>query len=218
MHGHFYQMVPLAWALRCAGHDVLVVAPSNFLPVIAEAGLPPASSGSAVTVSQMIGTDRAGRRVAWQADSAARIERSGAGFGRLAAHCLDGTLAIAKSWRPDLVISEPTEYTGPMAAAACSLPWVEHGWGIAVSPHYRQAAAAELRPERDRLGLASLPLPDLVIDVCPRSLQDRNAPAGQPMRYLPYNGPAKLPPWLGRDGRLATGVPHDGHGPACPRR
>ena len=75
----------------------------------------------------------------------------------------DGTLDLVRSWRPDLVISEPTEYAGPMAARSAGIPWVEHSWGLAPQPEYKPAAADELAPERRRLGLADLPEPDLFI-------------------------------------------------------
>ena len=39
LEGHFFPMVPLAWALRAAGHEVLVNAPANFTPTITSTGL-----------------------------------------------------------------------------------------------------------------------------------------------------------------------------------
>jgi len=43
-------------------------------------------------------------------------------------------LRLFSEWRPDLVISEPTEYAGPMAARSAGIPWVEHSWGLAAHP------------------------------------------------------------------------------------
>lgn len=41
--GHLYPLVPFAWALRCAGHDVLVAAPSDLVPEATATGLPVAA-------------------------------------------------------------------------------------------------------------------------------------------------------------------------------
>ncbi|MGI5288137.1 hypothetical protein ACQEVF_33035 [Nonomuraea polychroma] len=39
--GHFFPMVPLAWALRCRGDDVLVACPAeHFSATVTAAGLP----------------------------------------------------------------------------------------------------------------------------------------------------------------------------------
>lgn len=37
--GHFFPMVPLAWALRCAGHQVVVAAPPQIAESVRAAGL-----------------------------------------------------------------------------------------------------------------------------------------------------------------------------------
>ena len=37
---HLYPLVPLAWALRAAGHDVVVAGPPDLVDVITGAGLP----------------------------------------------------------------------------------------------------------------------------------------------------------------------------------
>src|SRR5204863_50677 len=91
-------------------------------------------------------------------------------WGRLAARTLDGTLEIARAWRPDLIIAEPTEYAGQMAASLLGVAWVEHSWGLAVQPEYRPAAEAELAPERALLGLAQLPPPALVFTAMARGV------------------------------------------------
>ena len=193
LHGHFFPMVPLSWALRSAGHEVLVAAPEQFLTDVAAAGLPAAASAGPIAFADFMFHDRDGNRLTPPADPVQRRATSGRAWGRLAARTLDGTLDLVRSWRPDLVISEPTEYAGPMAARSAGIPWVEHSWGLAAQPEYKPAAADELAPERRRLGLADLPEPDLLVDVAPPSVQP---PTGQPMRYVPYNGPATLPDWL----------------------
>ncbi|MET9297421.1 nucleotide disphospho-sugar-binding domain-containing protein [Streptomyces sp. NPDC003077] len=199
LHGHVLQLVPFSWALRAAGHEVLAAVPEEFAPVVREAGLPAVGTVADVTMRQMIGFERDGTPVPWSADPDRRIRRSGRGFGRLAARTLDRTLSIAERWRPDLVVSEPTEYAGRMVAARTGVPWVEHGWGLAISPLYHEAAQEELAPELAAWGLRHLPGPRLVIDVRPPGVPGGRASGPPrrvlPMRYVPYNGSAAVPEW-----------------------
>lgn len=196
MHGHLMQLVPLAWALRAAGHEVLVATPADFVPATTATGLPAASVAEPVSMARMISYDRSGAPVAWTADAHGRTERSGRGFARLAAHTLAGTRALVRSWRPDLVVSEPTEYSGPLAAGEAGVPWLEHWWGLAIDPGYRVAAESELAPELEELGLAGIPAPWRVLDVCPPSLQRPGLPERGLMRYVPYNGNGAIPAWV----------------------
>jgi len=42
---HFYNMVPLAWALRAAGHEVCVATQPDIVDAVAATGLPVATVG-----------------------------------------------------------------------------------------------------------------------------------------------------------------------------
>lgn len=196
LHGHFFPMVPLCWALRAAGHDVLVAAPANFTDDIAATGLAVVASAGPAAFGDFMFRDRDGSPLPPPADPAERRASSGRAWGRLAARTLPGIQAIVRDWAPDLVIAEPTEYSGPMTAAAAGIPWVEHWWGLAVQPEYRPSAQAELAPELARLGLAELPDATMRIDVSPPSVQRPAVPPAQQMRYVPFNGRAVLPPWV----------------------
>lgn len=197
MHGHILQLVPLSWALKAAGHEVLLTVPEGSVEVALAAGLPAVGNAEPVAMSEMIGRRRDGTPVPWPVSPEAKVRRSGRGFGRLAARVLQGTSRIAERWRPDLVVSEPTEYAGRMVAARLGVPWVEHGWGLHPSPLYAEAAAAELAPELAAWHLPALPEPRLVLDVCPPRMQrpDPRAVPVRRMRYVPYNGSAPVPPW-----------------------
>ncbi len=100
LHGHILQLVPFAWALRTAGHEILVAVPEEYGAGVREAGLPAVASCSGVTMRQMIGYERNGSPVPWTSDPEARLRRSGSGFGRLAAAALDGTRSLVRRWRP----------------------------------------------------------------------------------------------------------------------
>ncbi|WP_242608770.1 nucleotide disphospho-sugar-binding domain-containing protein [Actinomadura formosensis] len=196
MHGHFFPLVPLAWALQSAGHEVLVAAPGDFSAAVTGTGLCAHATVDEADFGDFMFRDRAGRPVERPAEMDGRLAVSGRAWGRLAARVLPGMLDAVRGWRPDLVISEPCEHAGPVAAARHGVPWVEHGWGMALHPILRRAGGEELAPELDELGLPALPDPSAVIDVCPPSMQRPGAAAGLAMRYTPYNGSAPLPGWL----------------------
>ncbi len=190
-------MVPFCWALRAAGHHVLVVAPDYFAPSILACGLPVARVPT-IDMSTAMSRDRQGNPVPIDYYEPARMRRSGRGWGRLAAHSLDGVREVVVGWDPQAVVSDPLEMAGRLAAAERGIPWIEHGWGVRPSPYFHSGAAEELVPELDRLALASMPLPRLTLDVCPPDFQSPDSPPAQRMRYIPFSGPA-----LRRE-RLAT--------------
>ncbi|MEU9921433.1 nucleotide disphospho-sugar-binding domain-containing protein [Streptomyces griseoluteus] len=195
---HLFHLVPLAWALRAAGHEVLVAAQEDFTAQVTAAGLPTGPLSPGVALSDMIGRDRAGNPVPWVADAQDKARRSGRGFGRLAAHALPPTAALVRAWRPALIVSEPSEFAGRLVAAHEGVPWAELDWGPVVLPAFTAGAHDELAPERAMLGLAATPEPHLRLDVCPPGIRGVGAPPARsrPMRFVPYNGSATTPDWL----------------------
>jgi UDP:flavonoid glycosyltransferase YjiC (YdhE family) len=200
MLGHLNPMVPLSWALRADGHEVLVATPAGFATTVAQRGLA-VTPLSDVDMHGMMARDREGRPVPPDQDPVGRVLRSGRGWGRLGAAQLDETITVVARWRPDLVVVDPVQYAGRLAAARLGMPWVEHGWGLWPDPRFALAAGQELAPELAQLGLPGLPEPAWRLDVLPAGLQRPGIPA-QPMRYVPVAGPATLPRWLDQPSRL----------------
>ncbi|MEZ0096109.1 glycosyltransferase [Streptacidiphilus sp. EB129] len=194
MLGHFNPMVPLAWALRAAGHEVLAATTEDFAGQVSERGLPVVTLPS-VDVKAVMGRDRQGRLAPYHADAGERVLRSGRGWGRFGAHLLEGMSGIVSAWKPDLVLVDPVEYAGRLAAARLGIPVVEHAWGIWPDPLFAIGAQEELAPELELFGLAGLPAPDERVDFCSPSLQ-RPGVAATAMRYVSVAGPAMLPGWL----------------------
>ncbi|GAA0639150.1 DUF1205 domain-containing protein [Kutzneria viridogrisea] len=193
LHGHLFPMVPLAYALQAAGHEVMVSATRNFHGPIEEAGLLPVGWLPEIEVPSFMLRDRSGAQLSHPKDPAGRTEAAGRAWGRYAAMVLESTLDICRVLRPDLVITEPTDYAAGMAAARLGLPWVEHGWGFGGLPEFRPAAGAELAPELAELGLSRLPSPDLAVDVWAPDPRRDHAPRVRRIRYVPYNGRAVDP-------------------------
>jgi len=182
---HLYALVPLAWSLRAAGHDVLVCTLDNFLPTVQRAGLPVTSCGPAMEFAAFMRPLEGGMHRA-----------AGRGWARLAAHTLPGTRAVVEAFRPDVVVHEWTEFAGPIAACAAGTPWVEVRWGVGPLPEYRSAAEEELMPALAALGLPGLPLPRTVIDPWPPSMRRPHAAAHRSVRFVAYDEDACLPDWL----------------------
>ncbi len=197
--GHLYPLVPLALALRAAGHEVVMAAPENFTEAVIETGLAAVPSAPPVSFEDYMMRDRDGNKLDLIRDPVARRKSSGRAWGRLAVRTLPGTLRIVEDWKPDLMVCEPMDYAGPLAAAKFGVPWVEPGLnfhGFAHDGGPRRPAEEELAPELAELGLTAMPEPDLFLDVCPPALSDGREPWGPTMRYQPFNGRDVRPAWL----------------------
>lgn len=195
-YGHFYPMVPLASALRAAGHDVLVAAAGNFAGAILGAGLPHVETVPSIEMRRCIGVDRAGEPVPDPPEEDGKLARSGRGFGRAGLAALDAADDLVDTLRPDVVVVEPTEYAVRLAAARRDIPFVVHDWGLPVPSVMAAAVRAELAPERaERDPDERAARPDLVLRTSPGDALPADD-AGLRMRFVPYNGVATLPSWL----------------------
>ncbi|MFC8520971.1 nucleotide disphospho-sugar-binding domain-containing protein [Streptomyces sp. NPDC057257] len=205
---HVMTMVPLAWALRAAGHEVLVSAPAPVVERAAGAGV----SGAAVNPPP-------GRKLGRSAPPSGPAATGQAGAGpdwalmeerwrQRVDGVLDEHLATARAWRPDLVLCDPIEFSGLIVAAALGVPAVVHRWGPdEVGSRTVPRAVAALAETAARHGVPDGPVhPALILDPCPPSLQCADAAPAQPVRYVPFNGAGPLPSWVKRLGPAARRV------------
>lgn len=181
--GHFFPLVPLAWACRSAGHEVLVAASVDFLSIAVRSGLPVTGCGPAADFVDLGGAD------AMSSGTVRRRRAHGRAFGRVAAGKLAGTASLIRSWRPDLVLSERAEFAGPVAARESGVPLAELHWGVARLDAYRTEAA-------DVLGLDALPEADLALNPWPPGLRPSYAAGHHSVRHVPYNGDSIVPEWV----------------------
>ncbi|WMX44560.1 DUF1205 domain-containing protein [Streptomyces roseicoloratus] len=197
---HFYPMVPLAWALRAAGHEVRVATTPALASHVTAAGLPFVPVGRDLDAVARIREYIPGRG----SGTPGRGPRAVSLFTDLADAMADDLVAFARAWRPDLVVHEPTAYAGPLAAAACGARTVRLPWGADLM--HRQATLdaeeRELAPLYARFGLDGPGAPGnpgtLTVDLCPPAMQvpeeSRPGPLHRlPMRYVPYNGAGRVP-------------------------
>jgi glycosyltransferase (activator-dependent family) len=135
---HFMLMAPLAWALRTAGHEVLVAVQPKFVDEVTQAGLTAVPLGSDRDLWQIMA-----RFPGWLNDSGVgwpapydAVERRPeditwddlvAGYQHQIRRwhkasnvpMMADLVEFAGHWRPDVVIWEPTTYAGAVAAQAC---------------------------------------------------------------------------------------------------
>ncbi|MEV6846577.1 nucleotide disphospho-sugar-binding domain-containing protein [Actinoplanes sp. NPDC051411] len=218
---HFNPLVPFGWALRGAGHEVMVVSHPSFAPTIAGSGLPALLAGADVdTVAilqdtlQKIGwhQKRQGRNAmdygkygATELHSAAGLRR-GMTVLRIAAHSAeamaDDTVRFTDGWRPDAVVYEPFGFLGPVLAARLDVPAVRLLWTVDFLSSIGDVEDELLGELATRIGAPRVnAVGDITLDPCPPRLQVDDDLERQPMRYVPYNGPAVEPSWLRRPKR-----------------
>lgn len=230
---HLFSMVPLAWALRGAGHEVAFACQPRFAADVAGTGLTAVPVGRRGTSWHRLAEANPGHSpggLPAPYDAAVRPPEEASwtamhdGYRFMIAlwhkvnnfPLMDGLVELARSWRPDLVVWEPTTHAGALAAAACGAAHARLNWSIDVFAVTRQRflAAAAARPA----GTAADPLADwlggyarrygleftedlvdgqFTIDQLPASLR-MEAPGRDylPVQYVPYGGSAAVPAWL----------------------
>nr|AKT74296.1 TxnB9 [Streptomyces bottropensis] len=191
--GHFLPLAPLAWALRSAGHEVLVATPDNFVPSVLRSGLPATSCGPRAEFTALIRREDLSRT---PAGLVPQRYLHGRAFGRIAGGSLAGVAALTDSWQPDLLVCERAEFAGPLVAAARNLPWVQYHWSVARLPEYRYAAEEELGAAMAAWGVRDLPPPAAVLDPWPVGLRHRHAAGHEEIRHVPSHGDAQVPGWV----------------------
>ncbi|MGC5562288.1 activator-dependent family glycosyltransferase [Streptomyces sp. FR-108] len=137
---HLQPMVPLAWALRAAGHEVRLAGEPGFLDTIAESGLTAVSVGPDETLEQRLRSIRGGDEPPgpfvppFSTDSLYAIgdeHREGLSWEGvtwlldnlvvprtwlLNDEMVDDLVAYCRSWQPDLVLCDVLAHAGAVAA------------------------------------------------------------------------------------------------------
>nr|WHM28262.1 demethylnoviosyl transferase [Micromonospora sp.] len=186
----------LAVAARATGHQVIVASTAEAAAAATGIGLP-AVTTSDLTLTQLLTTDRAGNPLEFPTDDAELPTFVGRMFGRLAAVNLGPTRDLITGWRPDVLVSGPHAYAGPLLAAEFGLPCARHL--LTGTPVDRDGTHPgvedELQPELGALGLDRVPDFDLAIDIFPTSIRPPGGPV-QPMRWTPTSEQHPVEPWM----------------------
>nr|WTB28362.1 DUF1205 domain-containing protein [Streptomyces sp. NBC_00830]WTB35720.1 DUF1205 domain-containing protein [Streptomyces sp. NBC_00830] len=207
MSTHMTELVPLSWALRAAGHQVLIGGDPDIAPTARGAGLHVAEIGELVALDEQSKQGLPPEMFPLDVLASRTTEDGKAWWGQGAAALvpnanaqIDHFLQLARDWKPDVVISDGMSLLGWLVGSAAGVPFVRQLTGLAplTGPFY-DTARQMLAPTCERLGLSGLAEPGFTIDPVPASLQSQDAPAADlRVRYAPYNGPGNLPDWARR--------------------
>lgn len=195
--GHVFPMVPLAWALRTSGHEVLIATAGSGL-VAAQAGLPVVDIAPGFDFASMRAHfARANPELLKAATGKRQLHdvREVAGiFGRMSGMLADPVVATAQRWQPDVVVQSQLQGAGLLAAATLGVPALDQGFGFARTDGMAALLREHMAEAFERHGVQDLPR-HCILDVAPPSMLETE-PHGWSMGYVPYNGGAVLPEWL----------------------
>lgn len=143
---HLYPLVPLAWALRAAGHEVVVASHPGIAESVAAMGLTPATVCTADSMPVPMGPGRAfteerakvaaitdaldiapADREHWNVFSQFYLPAMWdfnpyAGSPADPLPAMDGLVELVRGWRPDLMLWDPCFAGAAVAARACGVP------------------------------------------------------------------------------------------------
>jgi UDP:flavonoid glycosyltransferase YjiC (YdhE family) len=196
---HLQPMVPLGWALRAAGHDVLVAMPQNLCAEAGMTGLNTVAVGPDFDDVQFLRDRLPGDALpidVWHRPDEDFWGIVGVSHTRMMRLMIDEYLEVVRWWRPHLIVTDPMLLAGRIAGGVLDIPVVVHRWGIdPFTQGFARWTRRQSAPDCRRLGLTELPDANLVLDPCPPSLQLPGIPAGRPLRYEPYNALGSMPRW-----------------------
>lgn len=155
LDAHFLGQVPLAWALRAAGHEVRVVSQPALTGTVTTAGLTAVPVGGDHTVLAAIAASADGAGADWDPAydlDPVRPEVHHPTFLRISNaqltrrffmranndSMIDGLVRFARSWRPDLVIWEPFTVAGAVAAEVVGAAHARLLWGVDLALDQRE--------------------------------------------------------------------------------
>ncbi|MCP3015108.1 activator-dependent family glycosyltransferase [Nocardiopsis dassonvillei] len=161
---HFLGLVPLAWALRAAGHEVRVASQPHLESVAAGAGLPFTAVGRDHHFARISRDGRADRHLdfdmAEDRDEVLTWDHLLQGYRGVVTWwwrtvndpMFDDLVSFCREWRPDLVVWEPSTYAAPVAAQACGAVHVRHLWSVDLFSRVRRTFLARMgeRPASER--------------------------------------------------------------------
>ncbi|MEU5903180.1 nucleotide disphospho-sugar-binding domain-containing protein [Micromonospora sp. NPDC047467] len=177
---HLYPVVPYAWALQSAGHEVRVASHAGFADTIASTGLVPVALGDAGSPEPRLRDDARQPPTPEDVNAYARAlglspeEREhwiafyqwnlnpASDYVRADLPDAPDLVEFARAWRPDLVLWDLVFPAGAVAARAAG---AAHGRLLGSNLDYFAFSQERLATHRDavrRAGLATDPLGDLV--------------------------------------------------------
>ncbi|MDJ1136887.1 nucleotide disphospho-sugar-binding domain-containing protein [Streptomyces iconiensis] len=208
---HFYMMAPLAWAFRAAGHELLVGCTPSGVPAVCGAGLPAVALGPDIDYMEIRRRiqphEDAGHAAPESAEQAAELmARQGAedmiaAWQEVAFAGTEDIVGFARSWRPELIVTDPVPAGGLVAAHVLGVPAVRQLLSTDVlgstESEVMLGALPGFAEHFARFGARFEGDPaHRTVDPMPPSMQLPPGPDRLQMRFVPYNGPGAAPGWL----------------------
>jgi UDP:flavonoid glycosyltransferase YjiC (YdhE family) len=196
-------MLPLARALRRAGHEVAVAVAASMRSRVEDAGLVHLEAGGLDWWPELEARhpDRPWERLLPEEILLWFIPHLFVEVG--AGGMVGGLAAQVERWRPDLLIHESFEFAGPLVAATAGIPSVHHTLSPLPDAAVLDACAEAAGPLWQERGLDPAPLAGLgrgiTLDICPPSLRNPRGAAldSRPLRPPgAHTGAEPPPPWL----------------------
>ncbi len=203
-YGHLHPMVPLAQALQDAGHEVAFATEERFCGRVTRAGF--AAFAAGLGPGRVVERTMALPGVAGLgADDAWRFGAQM--FAGVAAPAkVPDLAAVVEEWEPHVVVSDVTDFAGPVVAASAGIPHAAHGLGPLFPLAFHRLGAELVAPLWQERGLVPPPLGGMFdsayLDICPPRLQSDDisevAPVAHPLRPVPFDAVAgeALPGWV----------------------
>lgn len=188
--GTIFPYVPLAQAVRGAGHEVLTATHAGAVPTLLTAGLPAVANSSRAPRDYRTATD--GSLIPLPADPVAREEELGRLGAMIGIDAHAGLQDVIVHWRPDVVVGCAGALAGPLAAAQAGVPLVRFAVDIGEIPLREVSALEHLR----RSGHPDLPDPALSLTTWPLSIRPADVAPAEPIRHVPYATPRPFEPWM----------------------
>lgn len=215
-YGLTLPLIPVVWAARAAGHEVLLATTAEIAEVSARAGLPVADVFPGRDIwADLLANVKDGSAPDADEPEEYRLARQAQGpFGLFTAAMSEGTVEAGRAFGADLVVYPSDHGAGALAAVALGVPALEVGNRISWSARdlsWRAEHDDFLSGElvalmREKLGIGDAP-PNVVARIDPRApsmgglradeehVDERDGTPWWPMQFVPYNGGAVLPEW-----------------------
>ncbi|MGW0855741.1 glycosyltransferase [Streptomyces sp. NPDC002690] len=186
-HGHLLPELPLARAFRDRGDRVAAITSAGFGPLLAAENITlfpvgPEMPELLAEAARLAGVDDPtvpDPAVAAELFAGARIDLTA-----------DEAIAVAREFRPDLIVAEATDHVGPLVAAVLEVPYAKVAFGPQIPPQFTDAFDTVAERRHKKRGL-TVPAPTWYLDPCPDLLQspDRQVPRGRlPIRPEAHRG------------------------------
>ncbi|MEU0881979.1 nucleotide disphospho-sugar-binding domain-containing protein [Lentzea sp. NPDC005914] len=182
--GHVFPLMPLALALRDAGHDVVVATGDEALRV-RDSGLhvedvvPANVRFGPIALRIMVTHPLVAKR---EMQGSGRLDFVSRMFGTVGDAMTEPLQALAAKWKPDVVVHEPLAAAG----SALNVPSVVHDVSLFDGLELTRAVGARMKAE--------VRSPATVLRTSPKSLAV--FPGGELMRFVAYSGDGEVPQWL----------------------